>query len=284
MPLNQACVGKHYPPVAMTVTRAATQSYARACNEDNPRYYDDAAPGGLIAPPMFAVVATWLAALAAFTDPDLHADLIRLLHVAQEMEFHAPIRPGDALTATAHVAAIETIPAGDTMALELLAHNAAGSLVNRTLFTILIRGRRDRGAAGEAKSASAIDRGAPLVTVAQTIDRDQTTRYSEASGDRNPLHVDEQFAKMAGLPGIIVHGLCTMAFTARVIVDRLCGGDPLRLRRLAVRFSRPVLPGDTITTRVWPAGALGDRRIFDYETVNPEGLAVIRDGRAEIDG
>ena len=284
MPLNQACAGKLYPPIAVAVTRAATQKYARACNEDNPRYFDDAAPGGLVAPPMFAVVVTWLSAISAFTDTDLRADLMRLLHVAQDMEFLAPIRPGDALTSTARIAAIETHPGGDTLALELEACNAAGEPVNRTLFTVLIRGRRDRGAAAEAKPAAAIVRDEPLATVAQTLDLDQTPRYAEASGDRNPLHVDENFARMAGLPGIIVHGLCTMAFTSRVIVDRLCGGDPIRLKRLAVRFSRPVVPGDTITTRVWAAGARGDRRLFAYETTNPDGLAVIRDGRAAIAG
>ncbi|MBF6561155.1 MAG: MaoC family dehydratase N-terminal domain-containing protein [Candidatus Binataceae bacterium] len=282
MPLNQACAGKLYAPIAMAVTSAATQKYARACNDDNPRYFDATAPGGLVAPPMFAVVVTWLSAISAFTDPDLRADLMRLLHVAHDMEFLAPIRPGDALTSTARIAAIETHPGGDTMALELEARNAAGDPVNRTLFTVLIRGRR--GAAADAPPAAAIVRGEPLATVAQTIDRDQTPRYAEASGDRNPLHVDENFARMAGLPGIIVHGLCTMAFTSRVIIDRLCGGDPLRLKRLAVRFSRPVMPGDTITTRVWPAGARGDRRLFAYETANPGGLIVIRDGRAEIAG
>jgi acyl dehydratase len=106
---------------------------------------------------------------------------------------------------------------------------------------------------------------------------------------------------MAGLPGIIVHGLCTMAFTAKVIVDHLCAGDPTRLKRLAVRFSRPVFPGDTITTKVWPAldpaelrdaaavcdpirsAAVSDSlRTYAYETCNAEGLVVIRDGLAGI--
>src|ERR1700691_2613926 len=108
MPLNQACAGKLYPPIAMALTREATQKYARACNDDNPRSFDDAAPGGLVAPPMFAVVVTWLSAISAFTDPDLRADLMRLLHVAQDIAFLAPIRPGDALTSTARIATIET--------------------------------------------------------------------------------------------------------------------------------------------------------------------------------
>jgi acyl dehydratase len=89
---------------------------------------------------------------------------------------------------------------------------------------------------------------------------------------------------MSGLPGVVVHGLCTMAFTARAIVDGLCGGDSARLKRLAVHFSRPVFPGDTITTKVWPAANAerSGRRVYSYETYNPEARAVIRGGVAEI--
>jgi acyl dehydratase len=121
-----------------------------------------------------------------------------------------------------------------------------------------------------------------MLTVEQTIDRDQTFRYAEASGDRNPIHVDENVAKMAGLPGIVVHGLCTMAFASKVMIDGLCGGDPVRLKRLRVQFSRPVFPGQSITTRVWAGGERAGRRAYAFETYNPEGMAVIRGGIAEI--
>ncbi len=287
MALNRSCLGKNYPPITTEVTLAALQNYARACNDDNPRYFAASLPGGILAPPMFAVVVTWLSVVTAMTDVELHADLLRLLHVAQDIEFLAAIRAGESIAATGKIASIETHQNGETMALELDARNARGESVARIVFTAFIRGRRARATADdatphEAKAAADGVRDAPLVTVAQSIDADQTVRYAEASGDRNPIHVDANIAKMAGLPGIIVHGLCTMAFTARVIVDRLCEGDPTRLKRLAVRFSRPVLPGETITTRVWAAGERNGRRVFTYETLNPEGLAVIRGGVAEV--
>lgn len=287
MPLNRACLGKTYPPISTVVTLDAAQNYARACNDPNPHYFDAATPGGIVAPPLFAVVVTWLSVITALTDVELHADLLRLLHVAQDIEFLAPIRPGDAIVSTGRIAAIESHQNGETMALELDAHNDRGEAIARVVFTVFIRGRRAASAAAEAKPDEAtpvgeVARGAPIATIAQTIDADQTVRYAEASGDRNPIHVDANVAKMAGLPGIIVHGLCTMAFTARAIVDALCDGDPMRLKRLAVRFSRPVLPGDTITTRVWRAGERDGRLILAYATTNPEGLLVIRDGLAEI--
>jgi acyl dehydratase len=282
MPLNKEFVGREYPPSSATVTLEALRNYARACNDDNPRYFDPAVPGGIVAPPMFGVAVTWMSVVSAVGDPELGADLLRLLHAEQDMEFIAPLRPGDEITTVARVASIEARPGGEAMTLELNARNRADAPLLRTLFGILIRAaRRDRAAAGRTERPMSPP-GAPMLTVEQTIDRDQTFRYAEASGDRNPIHVDENVAKMAGLPGIVVHGLCTMAFASKVMIDGLCGGDPVRLKRLRVQFSRPVFPGQSITTRVWAGGERAGRRAYAFETYNPEGMAVIRGGIAEI--
>jgi acyl dehydratase len=281
MPLNTACVGREYPPVTINVTLDALQRYARAYNDDNPAFFDASRPTGIVAPPMFGVTVTWDALMKAMMDPDLHVDLLRLVHGEQDMEFPNPIRPGDVITANAKVLSIEAKTSGETMTVELNAKNQNGQPVQKTLFMIFIRGARNRDAAADPRPVEP-DRGAPLLTVAQTIDKDQTFRYAEASGDPNPIHVDENIAKMAGLPGIIVHGLCTMAFTSKVAIDKLSGGDPTRLKRLRVRFSRPVLPGQTITTKVWADGARDGRKVFAYETFNPDGQAVIKGGIAEI--
>ena len=282
MPLNREFIGREYPPLATTVTLEALQNYARACNDDNPRYFDASAPSGIVAPPMFGVVVTWMSVVGAVGDPELGADLLRLLHADQDMEFLAPLRPGDEITTVAKVASIEARPGGEAMILALDSHNRAGAPVLRTLFGIFIRAaRRDRSATGRPERPVSPS-GDPMLTVEQTIDRDQTFRYAEASGDRNPIHVDENVAKMAGLPGIVVHGLCTMAFTSRVMIDGLCSGDPVRLKRLRVQFSRPVFPGQSITTKVWAGGTRPGHNAYSFETYNPEGLAVIRGGIAEI--
>jgi acyl dehydratase len=281
MPLNKNLVGKEYPPPTSEATLAAMQNYARAYNDDNPAFFDTARAGGIVAPPMYAVVLTWPSIMAVIGDPDLKVDVVRLLHGEQDMEFIRPIRPGDKITSVAKVASIETKASGETLVIEINAKNAAGELVNRTLFNAFIRGG---GRGGLDARIAEPDRGEPLLAVAQQVDKDQTYRYKEASGDYNPIHVDENFAKMAGLPGIIVHGLCTMAFTSKVMIGQLCGGDPVKLKRLRVRFTRPVLPGQIITTRVWPDGERDHRKIFAFETVNPDGRAVIRGGLAEIAG
>jgi acyl dehydratase len=81
-----------------------------------------------------------------------------------------------------------------------------------------------------------------------------------------------------GLPGIIVHGLCTMAFTSRAVIESFCPEDPSRLKRIAVRFSATAFPRNTITTSLW-TGADG---IVHFETTSEEGTSIIKDGLAEI--
>ncbi len=279
MPLNKDLVGKEYAPTTTEATLEAMQNYARAYNDDNRAFFDSTRTGGIVAPPMYAVVVTWPSIMGVVGDPDLKVDVVRLLHGEQDMEFLHPIRPGDKITAVAKVASVETKASGETLVIEINAKNQAGEQVNRTLFNAFIRGG---GKGGSDARVAEPERGEPIVTVAQQVNKDQTYRYKEASGDFNPIHVDENFAKMAGLPGIIVHGLCTMAFTSKVIIDKLCGGDPIRLKRLRVRFTRPVLPGQVITTKVWPDGERDNRKIFAFETFNPEGRAVIRGGLAEV--
>jgi acyl dehydratase len=284
MALNKSCIGRQYPAVETRVTREAIRNYALACNDDNPRYLDAAVAGGIIAPPLFGVTVTWESLLRASGDPEVGVDVMRLLHGEQDMEFMGPIRPGDVISSSSRIASIETRASGETLDIELTARNQNREPVLRAMTGIIIRGARRERAAMPAARAREAGRpaGEPLVVTSQSVDRDQTFRYAEASGDRNPIHVDENVAKMVGQPGIIVHGLCTMAFVSRVIVDALCDHDPERLKRLRVRFARPVFPGQTINTLVWSDGEHDGRPRYAFETYNPDGQAVIRGGIAEV--
>jgi 3-hydroxybutyryl-CoA dehydratase len=82
-------------------------------------------------------------------------------------------------------------------------------------------------------------------THVRTCDRYRPIYYAGASGDFNPIHIDGEVGKAAGLGGAILHGLCTMAWAAEAAALYL--GDAGRIRRVRVRFSRPVAIEDTIT-------------------------------------
>ena len=87
---------------------------------------------------------------------------------------------------------------------------------------------------------------------------------------------------MAGLPGLILHGMCTMAMATQGAVDGLAGGDPTRVGRVGVRFSKPVRPGQELTTRFWAEADSGEATTYGFETYNPNGIAVIESGIVEI--
>jgi acyl dehydratase len=83
-----------------------------------------------------------------------------------------------------------------------------------------------------------------------TFTKEQIAAYAEASGDRNPIHLDDEFAHSVGLPGVIAHGMLQMGIACSVAAEAAGGGD--RLRRLVCRFSGMVVPGDTVTFSAEP--------------------------------
>jgi acyl dehydratase len=126
---------------------------------------------------------------------------------------------------------------------------------------------------------SALEPGTELPTLSLTPDRLATVRYAGASGDFNPIHVDDEFARSVGLPGRILHGLYTMALLARAQTDAL--GGPEHLKRLAVQFRGVAVPEQEIVIESVVKELEGERLIV---TVNAQqqGKAVIRGARAEL--
>jgi acyl dehydratase len=112
-----------------------------------------------------------------------------------------------------------------------------------------------------------------------TPDRYLTVRYAGASGDFNPIHIDEDFARQVGLPGRILHGLWSMAQVARAQTD--AGGGPRALRRLSVNFRAVGVPEQELTV----TGTVAEVRdgIAVVHTVAEQGgKAIIRNAEAEI--
>jgi acyl dehydratase len=113
-----------------------------------------------------------------------------------------------------------------------------------------------------------------------TPDRYVTARYAGASGDFNPIHLDDEFARSVGLPGKILHGLYTMALVARAQTE--AAGGPEHLKRLAVQFRGAAVPEEEITISSSVAERDGGR-IRVTATAQQLGKAIIRGASAELD-
>ena len=113
-----------------------------------------------------------------------------------------------------------------------------------------------------------------------TPDAGLTKRYAEASGDMNPIHTDPEFATSVGLPGIILHGLYSMAQVALASTDA-AGGDPRALKRLSVQFRGMGLPEQEITVSGTVATKDGDRVVVDM-VAEQGGKRIIRNAEAEL--
>jgi acyl dehydratase len=98
------------------------------------------------------------------------------------------------------------------------------------------------------------------------------------SGDYNPLHAEPAFARAAGFPRPILHGLGTFGVSGHAVLKTLCGYDPTRLVAFAGRFSAPVFPGETIRTELWRDGAVVSFRA----RVAERDVIAINNGRAEV--
>ncbi|MFC8386706.1 MaoC/PaaZ C-terminal domain-containing protein [Nocardia sp. NPDC057272] len=265
------------------VDRDRTIAYAEATNDPIAHHLD-----GTYAPPVFAVVpamATMADATMSVVPDEL---MLRILHGEHDFRLHRPIVPGETLTVRAKPVGIEGKSSGVVVTTLLETRDAQGELVNEQYFIGFFRGGQFDGSVGITSPEHGFDDAlrdrAPDHVVAQTFDADQTFRYAEPAGDPMPIHLDDEFAQAMGLPGIIIHGLCTIAFTSHALITRVADGDPTRLKRLAVRLTKPARPGETITTSVWRTDDVDGRQVFAYETAGDEspGKCVITDGLAEF--
>jgi acyl dehydratase len=261
------------------VEAAATIAYARATNDQNPAHLD-----GRLAPPLFAVVPalkTMVRVKRLVTDAFT-------LHGEHDLVIHRPIVPGMTLTVEARLVGVRHTGGGTVLVTRGTTRRADGVPVNDQYLVNIAHGRQLAEEAGVAapdhRLAAEVRGRPPLAQVVQALDADQTLRYADASGDRDPYTHDAEAARARGLPGPIVHGLCTMAFVGRAIVAAVAAGDSTRLRRLAVRFSQLLMmaPGQQLTTTVWAAGSGNGRAWFGCEAADAEGTVVIRNGWAEV--
>ena len=125
----------------------------------------------------------------------------------------------------------------------------------------------------------ALQQGDEIEPLKVTPDRYLTVRYAGASGDYNPIHIDEEFARQVGLPGCILHGLYSMAQVARAQTD--AGGGPQTLRRLRVQFRGMGLPEHELTV-TGTVREVNDGVAIVESNCEQNGKLIIRNAEAEL--
>jgi acyl dehydratase len=228
--------------------------------------------------PTFSIAAIfdffWQAGLLS------NVNLAGALHGEQELFFHHPI-PTEGRLITQGAITHMYDKGADKGAL-VVAESKTKNLDGQDLFTstITIFSRLDGGFGGPNSPPSTVQmpETPSHYSVTDTPSANQPLIY-RLSGDLFELHVDPQFAKMAGFEQPIMHGLCTLGFACRHLIASLCPGQPERLKRLACRFAHPLYPGAPINTQIWqtdPEKALWRTNASESDDV------IITNGIAEI--
>jgi acyl dehydratase len=127
---------------------------------------------------------------------------------------------------------------------------------------------------------SNLSSGEQIPPVSITPDKYLTNRYAGASGDFNPIHIDEEFARAVGLPGRILHGLWTMAQVARAETE--AAGGPAHLKRLSVQFRGMGVPEQEIVVSGTVRESDGGRVLVDT-VAEQAGKQIIRNAEAELE-
>lgn len=201
-------------------------------------------------------------------------DIGKNIHGEQSIELVSPIPTQGTLSSVGKIEAVWDKGSGAAVETSSEATDkATGKVVLRTRSTAFILG--EGGFGGErgpsAPKDSAPDR-KPDHEVSYATRPDQALTY-RLSGDMNPLHSDPEFAKRVGYDEPILHGLCTYGFTGRALLHTLCGSDPAKFKKMSGRFSNPVIPGQTITIKMWVDG-----KSAIFQTYNDKGDIVLSNG------
>ena len=290
MKIESSFTGTPLRDYKTSVEWRGTMNYAAAVNDDNPLYFNDEAGNDIIAPPMFAVAATWPIAERIWDyieDNNFPKDIIKTqVHYTEHLAFHRPIRPGDELTIKGRVAAIMPHRAGTVTVVRFDALDRDGGPVFTEHLGAMMRGVECAGGGSGGDSIPVIPDtaggGSTLWEQVIPVDRLRPFIYDGCTNIFFPIHTSVAFARMVGLPNIILQGTATLAYAARELADREAGRDSRRLKELSCRFTGMVVPPEDIRVRLSGRGLRKGETDLFFEVLNSSGARVLSHGYARI--
>ena len=278
MTLNLDMVGKKMDPVPFTYDEDRVILYALGIGagvEELDFVYEK----NLQVFPTFAVVPFIPSLLSSFV-PKVKLNLFAVLHGEQKIVLHKRIpTSGTIYTTTTFDSVYDKGDKGAILNIGFETRDENGDLlfVNKAVVVDRSAGNfgGDRGPKSEIVTPP--EGKEPDFQVEHATTKDQCALY-RLSGDKNPLHIDPEFAKKGGFDRPILHGLCSFGFAGRAILHSVCGSDSTRFKSFSVRLMNVVYPGDTLITEGWET----DTGVYVIRTKTRDGRVVLGNAVAEV--
>lgn len=212
-------------------------------------YLDDRTPQVL---PSFATVAPTLGETRPpqVSFPGIEIDLAKVVHGHQEVVVHKPIPASGKAVSAGRIAEIWDKGANAVIVQEHTVTGSDGEALWTARSSIFAKGEGGFGGERGPSAKAALPDRAPDAELTTPTLPQQALLY-RLCGDRNPLHSDPEFARGAGFPAPILHGLCTYGVVCKALTDALLDGDATRVAGFQAKFAGVLYPGETLRTKVW---------------------------------
>lgn len=254
----QALINREFPEVEQAYTARDTILYALGIGFGSqpldPAHLDFLFEERLKASPTFVNVlghpGMWV------KEPALGIDWKKLLHAEQRMNMFADLPPQGRILARTRIMGVRDQGERGAMLHQVkdVLDAESGAMVAAVTSTYMLRGDGGCGDWGDAPAGlDKLPDTAPDSTLDVAVSELQPLIY-RLSGDYNPLHIDPEVAKAAGFPRPILHGLSTKGMAGYALIRAFGEFDPARLGSMAIRFTKPVLPGDQLRFEFWGQG------------------------------
>lgn len=234
-----------------------------------------AAARPLMLVPTFASVAAWGA-----RPGEMNLSRLTVVDGERDITFHKPLATAADITADSSVLGVfdKGKAKGAVIRHQTLLKSVGGEPLATVVASVFARSDGGFGGPSEGQpEPHQVPTREPDLTLDISTRPDQALIY-RLCGDRNPLHSDPEFARRAGFPRPILHGMCTYGITCRGILQTYADYDPTAFKRHAARFSSPVYPGETVTLELWRDGD-----VISFEAkVKARSVIVVRNGKTVL--
>lgn len=289
--INSKLTGTSLRDYETSVNWRDIMNYSAAIGDTNSRYYDDENPDGIFAHPVYPVAVTWniLGNIREFIVSEKFPTelLLTQVHYTEHLEIHRPLSPGIQLVIKGRIVAILPHRAGTHVVIRLDARNTEGALLFTEHIGAMLRGVECLGGGSGKDSLPTVpnvtDAVEPFWVNTISIDPLMPYLYDGCTNIVFPIHTSTQFARMVGLPGIILQGTATLALAVTELVNMELNSEPARVRSVSCRFTGMVLPGSDISVRMIEKRKNPTGTTLLFDVCNIKGERVISSGCLSAD-